>query len=135
MGHTLCHNNCQIAFHRLVFGHSLELRHGALQHCVQLQLEQHRSLGQFPRLAPLRMQLAHVANQLAVHQHTGAAARVHRRVGTRLEGGAVAAGEKSLAVRLTLGRDEASLTEAEIEAAVQAVVTQLVARTGGRLRV
>ncbi len=50
-------------------------------------------------------------------------------------GGAVAAGEKSLAVRLTLGRDEASLTEAEIEAAVQAVVTQLVARTGGRLRV
>ncbi|HRM65038.1 MAG TPA: phenylalanine--tRNA ligase subunit beta, partial [Acidovorax temperans] len=50
-------------------------------------------------------------------------------------GGAVAAGEKSLAVRLTLGSDEASLTEAEIEAAVQAVVTQLVARTGGRLRV
>jgi phenylalanyl-tRNA synthetase beta chain len=47
----------------------------------------------------------------------------------------VAAGEKSLAVRLTLGSGEASLTEAEIEAAVQAVVAQLVARTGGRLRV
>jgi phenylalanyl-tRNA synthetase beta chain len=50
-------------------------------------------------------------------------------------GGAVAAGEKSLAVRLTLGSDEASLTEAEIEAAVQAVVGQLMARTGARLRV
>ena len=47
----------------------------------------------------------------------------------------VAAGEKSLAVRLTLGSGEASLTEAEIEAAVQAVVAQLAARTGGRLRV
>jgi phenylalanyl-tRNA synthetase beta chain len=47
----------------------------------------------------------------------------------------VAAGEKSLAVRLTLGSGDASLTEAEIEAAVQAVVAQLVARTGGRLRV
>ena len=34
-------------------------------------------------------------------------------------------------MRLTLASDEASLTEAEIDAAVQAVVTQLVARTGG----
>jgi len=40
-----------------------------------------------------------------------------------------------LAVRLTLGSAEATLTEAEIDAAVQAVVAQLVARTGGRLRV
>ena len=38
-------------------------------------------------------------------------------------------------VRLSLGRAEATLTEAEIDTAVQAVVAQLVARTGGRLRV
>jgi phenylalanyl-tRNA synthetase beta chain len=44
-------------------------------------------------------------------------------------------GEKSLAVRLTLGRDEATLTEAEIESAVQLVVAQLKERTGARLRV
>jgi phenylalanyl-tRNA synthetase beta chain len=49
--------------------------------------------------------------------------------------GGLAEGEKSLAVRLTLGSDAASLTEAEIEAAVQAVVAQLSVRTGARLRV
>ena len=42
--------------------------------------------------------------------------------------------QKSLAVRLTLASDTASLTEAEIDAAVQAVVTQLVERTGAKLR-
>ena len=49
--------------------------------------------------------------------------------------GGLAAGEKSLAVRLTLGRDGSSLTEADIDTAVQAVVAQLVAQTGARLRV
>ena len=49
--------------------------------------------------------------------------------------GGLAAGEKSLAVRLTLGSDGSSLTEAEIDTAVQAVVAQLVAQTGARLRV
>ncbi|RYE40064.1 MAG: phenylalanine--tRNA ligase subunit beta [Hyphomicrobiales bacterium] len=48
--------------------------------------------------------------------------------------GGLAAGEKSLAVRLTLARDDASLTEAEIEAAVQAVLQQLGERVGARLR-
>lgn len=49
--------------------------------------------------------------------------------------GGLAPGEKSLAVRLTLGRDEATLTEAEIDAAVQSVITQATQRTGARLRV
>ena len=49
--------------------------------------------------------------------------------------GSLAQGEKSLAVRLTLGRDEATLTEAEIESAVQAVVARLTQDTGARLRV
>jgi hypothetical protein len=34
-------------------------------------------------------------------------------------------GEKSLAVRLTLGSDDRTLTDEQIEAAVQAVVAQL----------
>ena len=50
------------------------------------------------------------------------------------QAGGLAAGEKSLAVRLTLGSDGSSLTEAEIDTAVQAVVAQLVAQTGARLR-
>jgi len=47
----------------------------------------------------------------------------------------LAPGEKSLAVRLTLGSGEVTLTEAEIDAAAQAVVAQLAAQTGARLRV
>jgi phenylalanyl-tRNA synthetase beta chain len=47
----------------------------------------------------------------------------------------LAADEKSLAVRLTLGSGDASLTDAEIDAAVQAVVAQLAAQVGARLRV
>jgi phenylalanyl-tRNA synthetase beta chain len=48
--------------------------------------------------------------------------------------GGLAAGEKSLAVRLTLNSADASLTEVQIEAAVQAVVAQLVQHLGARLR-
>ena len=57
------------------------------------------------------------------------------RAGEEAPAGGLAPGEKSLAVRLTLGRDEATLTEAEIDAAVQSVITQLTQRTGARLRV
>ena len=56
------------------------------------------------------------------------------RAGEVAGAGALQPGEKSLAVRLTLASDTASLTEAEIDAAVQAVVTQLVERTGAKLR-
>ncbi len=48
--------------------------------------------------------------------------------------GGLAEGEKSLAVRLTLNSDEATLTEAQIEAAVQAVLAQLQTQVGARLR-
>ena len=44
------------------------------------------------------------------------------------------AGEKSLAVRLTLGSDAATLTDEQIDASVQAVVAQLVADLGARQR-
>jgi phenylalanyl-tRNA synthetase beta chain len=49
-------------------------------------------------------------------------------------GGAVAPGEKSLAVRLTLNSDDATLTDAQIEAAVQAVIQRLAEQLGARLR-
>ncbi len=48
--------------------------------------------------------------------------------------GGLAEGEKSLAVRLTLNSDEATLTDEQIEAAVQAVIEQLGRQVGARLR-
>ena len=47
----------------------------------------------------------------------------------------LAAGEKSLAVRLTLGSDAATLTDTDIDTAMQAVVAQVSAQTGARLRI
>jgi phenylalanyl-tRNA synthetase beta chain len=48
--------------------------------------------------------------------------------------GALAVGEKSLAVRLTLHSDEATLTDAQIDAAMAAVVNQLTRQVAARLR-
>lgn len=48
--------------------------------------------------------------------------------------GGLAADEKSLAIRLTLGRDEATLTDEEIEAAVRAAVASLASAVQARLR-
>ena len=48
--------------------------------------------------------------------------------------GAVATDEKSMAVRLTLGSAEATLTDEQIDGAVQAVIDSIAARLGGRLR-
>jgi phenylalanyl-tRNA synthetase beta chain len=50
-------------------------------------------------------------------------------------GGQAVATEKSMAVRLTLNSDEASLSEQQIEATVAAVVTNLVEKVGARQRV
>jgi len=49
-------------------------------------------------------------------------------------GGALVAGEKSLAVRLTLGSPEATLTEAQIDGVMNAVVAHLGEQLGARLR-
>ncbi len=48
--------------------------------------------------------------------------------------GALPLGEKSLAVRLTLSRDDATLTDEEIDALVKATVLALEQRLGARLR-
>ncbi|OYU32921.1 MAG: phenylalanine--tRNA ligase subunit beta [Comamonadaceae bacterium PBBC2] len=49
-------------------------------------------------------------------------------------GGSLAIGEKSLAVRLTLGTAEATLTDAQIDAAMNAVLTHLSQQVAARLR-
>jgi phenylalanyl-tRNA synthetase beta chain len=50
-------------------------------------------------------------------------------------GGSVAMGEKSLAVRLTLqSQNELTLTDAQIDAAVQAIVSQLTVQLHAKLR-
>jgi phenylalanyl-tRNA synthetase beta chain len=49
-------------------------------------------------------------------------------------GGALTVGEKSLAVRLTLGQGETTLTDAQIDAVMQAVVAYLSEKLGARLR-
>jgi phenylalanyl-tRNA synthetase beta chain len=48
--------------------------------------------------------------------------------------GALAVGEKSLAVRLTLGQPQATLTEAQIEGAMNAIVSHLGQHLAARLR-
>ena len=48
--------------------------------------------------------------------------------------GGLADGEKSLAIRLTLGSDSAALADADIESAVQGIVQTLADKTGARLR-
>jgi phenylalanyl-tRNA synthetase beta chain len=49
--------------------------------------------------------------------------------------GSLAQGEKSMAVRLSFNSDAATLTDEQVEAAVHAIVGQLGARLGARLRV
>ncbi|BCN39187.1 phenylalanine--tRNA ligase beta subunit [Alicycliphilus denitrificans] len=56
------------------------------------------------------------------------------RAGESAPAGALAQGEKSLAMRLTLGSDSAALTDTEIDAAVQTVLQALAQQTGARLR-
>ena len=50
-------------------------------------------------------------------------------------GGQTVPTEKSMAVRLTLNSDEATLSEQQIEATVAAVVANLVEKVGARQRV
>lgn len=56
------------------------------------------------------------------------------RSGETATAGSLATGEKSLAVRLTLGHEYTSLTETEIEPAMQAVIAALATQIGAKLR-
>ena len=56
------------------------------------------------------------------------------RPGANASSGGIAVGEKSLALRLTLNSEHATLTEEQIDAAVQAVIHSVSQRVGARLR-
>ena len=57
-----------------------------------------------------------------------------QRTGDAAPVGAIAQGEKSLAIRLTLGSDTEALTDTQIESTVQEVLQALTNQTGARLR-
>ncbi|WP_367068442.1 phenylalanine--tRNA ligase subunit beta [Oryzisolibacter sp. LB2S] len=57
-----------------------------------------------------------------------------QRAGEGVPAGGLAQGEKSLAIRLSLGSDAEALTEAQIDSAVQTVLQALGQQTGARLR-
>ena len=59
---------------------------------------------------------------------------VYRPTAGKAPSGGLSEGEKSLAVRFTLNSDEATLTEAQIEAVIQAQLTHLSAQLHARLR-
>ena len=50
------------------------------------------------------------------------------------EGGSLALGEKSVTIALTLNNQEATLTDAQMDADVQAVLAALQAQVGAKLR-
>ena len=56
------------------------------------------------------------------------------RDGTVAAAGGLQPGEKSMAVRLSFQGDSATLTDEQVEPAVRAIVDQLAAKVGGRLR-
>lgn len=56
------------------------------------------------------------------------------KVGEEAAPGSLAQDEKSLAVRLTLGRDDAALTDVEIDAAMQGAIAALQSQVAARLR-
>jgi phenylalanyl-tRNA synthetase beta chain len=56
------------------------------------------------------------------------------RDGAVAAGGGLAQGEKSMAVRLSFNSDAATLTDEQVEAAVRAIIEQLGARLGARMR-
>ncbi|KQP18155.1 phenylalanine--tRNA ligase subunit beta [Pseudorhodoferax sp. Leaf267] len=85
--------------------------------------------------------VAHDALMSAIHAaDTGGVLRdavlfdVYRSKPGAAPSAALASDEKSLAVRLLLNADDATLTEEQIAAAVQAILAQLTARVGARLR-
>ena len=82
--------------------------------------------------------VTHAQVMAAIHGASGAAALkqavlfdVYR---PKQASAALALGEKSLAIRLTLGVDDATMTEAQIDSVVQSVLAQLSQQVAARLR-
>ncbi|MFN3828518.1 phenylalanyl-tRNA synthetase beta subunit [Tepidimonas ignava] len=116
----------------------------ALAPLLQRPLPQAAPIG---RHQPVQRDVAVVVHESVTHAHVMAAIEAVRHPWLRSavlfdvfrpQGGQPLAGigadEKSLAVRLTLERDDANLTDAEIDAVVAQVVQALQQRIGARLR-
>lgn len=99
-----------------------------------------------PRFQPAERDLAVIVGEQVTHDQLLAAIRSADTGGLLREAmlfdvykpqqatAGLAMNEKSLAVRLTLARSDATLTDEQIESAVRAVVERVTARLGGRLR-
>lgn len=99
-----------------------------------------------PRFQPAERDIAVIVNEKVTHGQLMAAIRSAETGGLLRDAflfdvykpqqatAGLALDEKSLAVRLTLARSDATLTDEQIEAAVRAVVERITAQLGGRLR-
>jgi phenylalanyl-tRNA synthetase beta chain len=99
-----------------------------------------------PRFQPAERDIAVIVNEKVTHGQLMAAIRLADTGGLLRDAllfdvykpqqatAGLALDEKSLAVRLTLARSDATLTDEQIEAAVRAVVERVTAQLGGRLR-
>ena len=126
-----------------------EFAHAPVLFELDLDAVQERPLPAFvpvPRLQPAERDIAMIVKDAVGHDALMAAIRSADTAGLlrdamlfdlykpKLATGGVAADEKSMAVRLTLGSAEATLTDEQIDGAVQAVIDSIATRLGGRLR-
>jgi phenylalanyl-tRNA synthetase beta chain len=126
-----------------------ELPHAPLLFELDLDAVTERQVPKFepvPRFQPAERDIAVIVADTVTHGALMAAIRSAQTGGLlrdallfdvykpKQAGAGMAAGEKSLAVRLTLASAEATLTDEQIEAAVRAVVERIAGQLGGRLR-
>lgn len=126
-----------------------ELPHTPLLFELDLEAVTARKVPQFepvPRFQPAERDLAVIVGERVTHGQLMAAIRSADTGGLLRDAllfdvykpqqasAALALDEKSLAVRLTLARADATLTDEQIETAVRAVVERITTQLGGRLR-
>jgi phenylalanyl-tRNA synthetase beta chain len=127
----------------------LELPHAPLVFELDLDAVTARRVPQFepvPRFQPAERDIAVIVGEKVTHDQLLAAIRSAETGGLLRDAflfdvykpqqatAGLALDEKSLAVRLTLARSDATLTDEQIDAAVRAVVERVSAQLGGRLR-
>jgi phenylalanyl-tRNA synthetase beta chain len=126
-----------------------ELPHTPLLFELDLDAVTARRVPQFepvPRFQPAERDIAVIVDEQVTHDQLLAAIRSAQTGGLLRDAmlfdvykpqqatAGVALNEKSLAVRLTLARSDATLTDEQIEGAVRAVVERVTTQLGGRLR-
>jgi phenylalanyl-tRNA synthetase beta chain len=126
-----------------------ELPHAPVLFELDLEAVAARRVPQFepvPRFQPAERDIAVIVDESVTHDQLLAAVRSADTGGLLRDAflfdvykpqqasAGLALHEKSLAVRLTLARSDATLTDEQIESAVRAVVERVTAGLGGRLR-